>query len=67
MTIPIMFIHIPINTFQTQFDYGSVLYVLFGIGVPLAVVIIFRKYPVMRKLLGIPDLDKMKIPDRVGR
>lgn len=67
MTLPIMFIHIPINTFQTQIDYGSVLYVLFGIGVPLAVVVIFKKYPAMRKLLGIPDLDNVRSKGRVGR
>lgn len=67
MTIPIMFMHVPINNFQTQIGYGSVLYVLFGIGVPFAVVIIFRKCPVMRKLLGIPDLDKLRFHDRVER
>ena len=67
MTIPIMFIHMPVNCFQTQIGYGSTLYVLIGIGVPLVVVIAFGKFPVMRKLLGIPNLNKIGFYVRVER
>ena len=58
MTIPIMFIHVPINTFQTEIGYGSVLYVIFGIGVPIVIVIIFRKCTLMQTLFGITGAAK---------
>lgn len=56
VTIPIMFMHIPLNHLKDVVDYGRIGYVLIGIGVPLVVTLLFGRYPLMRKLFGLPKL-----------
>ena len=55
-TIPIMFMHIPLNHWQDTFGYGRGMYVASGVGIPLAFTLIFNKYKSMRKLFGLPKL-----------
>lgn len=56
ITIPIMFMHIPLNFLKDVVDYGRIGYVLIGIGMPLVFVLLFGRYPLMRKLFGLPKL-----------
>lgn len=55
-TIPIMFMHIPLNHWKESLGYGRVEFILIGIGLPLAFTLIFNRYSAMRKLFGLPDL-----------
>lgn len=55
-TIPIMFMHIPLNHWKDAFEYGRVMYVAIGIGIPIVFTLIFNKYKAMRKLFGLPKL-----------
>ena len=57
-TIPIMFMHIPLNHWQTELAYGRSVYVLIGVGIPVVFTVLFNKNKVMRKLFGLPDLEK---------
>ena len=56
-TIPIMFMHIPLNRWKDSLGYGGVMYMVIGIGTPLAFTLIFNKHKTMRKLFGLPKLD----------
>ena len=58
-TVPIMFMHIPLNHWKDTLAYGRSVYVLIGVGVPLVFTILFNRYKVMRKLFGLPNLQKM--------
>lgn len=55
-TIPIMFMHIPLNHWKEEFGYGNCVYVLIGVGIPLLVSVTLNKYKSMRKLFGLPKL-----------
>lgn len=55
-TIPIMFMHIPLNHWKTTLEYGRCVYILIGVGIPLAFTLVFNKYGMMRKLFGLPEL-----------
>ena len=55
-TIPIMFMHIPLNHWKDTFGYGRGMYVAIGVGIPLVFTLIFNKYKSMRKLFGLPKL-----------
>lgn len=55
-TVPIMFMHIPLNHWKESLGYGRVGFILIGIGLPLAFTLIFNRYSVMRELFGLPDL-----------
>lgn len=55
-TIPIMFMHIPLNHWKDSLGYGRITFIVIGIGVPLIFTLIFNKYTSMRKLFGLPDL-----------
>lgn len=55
-TIPIMFMHIPLNHWKENLGYGRVGFMLIGIGGPLAFTLMFNRYSVIRKLFGLPDL-----------
>lgn len=55
-TIPIMFMHIPLNHWKDSLGYGRVEFSLIGICVPLAFTLIFNRYKYMRKLFGLPKL-----------
>lgn len=57
-TVPIMFMHVPLNHWKDYLDYGRLIYMAIGIGIPLVLVLVFNKNPVMRKVLGIPKLNR---------
>lgn len=57
-TIPIMFMHIPLNHWKTELAYGRSVYVLIGVGIPVVFTVLFNKNKVMRKLFRLPDLEK---------
>ena len=52
-TIPIMFMHIPLNHWM---GYGRAGFIFIGMGIPLLFTIVFGKYSVMRKLFGLTEL-----------
>lgn len=56
MTIPIMFMHIPLNTWKSELGYGFFVYLLIGIGVPVVFTVVFSRFKVMRRLFGLSDL-----------
>ena len=58
MTIPIMFMHVPLNTWKDTIGYGRLVYVLIGVGIPVAFTLIFNGYSIMRKLFGLPKLQR---------
>lgn len=59
-TIPIMFIHAPLNTLLLEhFKYGRLFYVLIGVGVPVIITLIFSRFMMMRKLFGLPELSRV--------
>ena len=55
-TIPIMFMHIPLNHWRDTFGYDRIMFMIIGIGVPLAFTLVFNKCKFMRKLFGLPKL-----------
>lgn len=55
MTIPIMFMHVPLNTWRESLGYGRAGYVLIGIGVPIVFTVLFSRFKVMRMLFGLPS------------
>ena len=55
-TLPIMFMHVPLNHWKNSLGYGLFIFLLIGIGVPLLIVIVFNKFKLARKLLGISHL-----------
>ena len=57
-TIPIMFMHIPLNYWRNSFGYGWFTYLLIGVGVPLIFSLLFNRIPIMRKIFGLPDLSQ---------
>lgn len=56
MTLPIMFMHVPLNTWKEQFGYSRIVYVLIGLGVPVIFTVVFHRFRIMRKLFGLPNL-----------
>lgn len=58
VTVPIMFMHVPLNHWKDYLGYGRLIYMTIGIGIPLVVAFVFNKNPVMRKILGIPKLNR---------
>lgn len=56
MTIPIMFLHVPLNQWKDSLGYGRLTYVLIGIGIPIIFAMVFSRFKVMRKLFGLPEL-----------
>ena len=57
-TIPIMFMHIPLNHWKDILGYGRIGFVLIGVGIPLIFTIIFCGCSTMRKLFGLPEMSK---------
>ena len=53
-TVPIMFMHIPLNHWKDTFGYGRCMYVAIGVCVPLLLTLLFNNSKVMRKLFGLP-------------
>lgn len=56
MTIPIMFLHVPLNQWEEVFGYGRITYVVIGLGIPVVFTVVFCRFKVMRKLFGLPEL-----------
>lgn len=54
MTVPVMFLHVPLNYYQDQFGYGLLVYVLIGLGIPILFTLVFHRYKIMRVLFGLP-------------
>lgn len=57
-TIPIMFLHIPLNTWRDNIGYGRIVYLLIGVCVPIIITFVFSRFKIMRKIFGLPDLSK---------
>lgn len=55
-TIPIMFMHIPLNHWKASIGYGRCVYTLIGVAGPLLFTAIFCRFSLMRRLFGLPDL-----------
>lgn len=55
-TVPIMFMHIPLNHWKDSLGYGRIVFLVIGTCVPLAFTLIFNRYKFMRKLFGLPKL-----------
>ena len=56
MTIPIMFLHIPLNYWKDILGYGRGVYVLIGVGGPVLFTLLLNRFKIMRKLFGLPKL-----------
>lgn len=57
MTMPIMFLHIPLNYWKDVLDYGIIIYMLIGVGGPVIFTLLFNRFEIMRKLFGLPRLN----------
>lgn len=57
-TIPIMFMHIPLNHWKDTLGYGRGGFIFIGVGIPLLFTIVLGKYSVMRKLFGLTELTR---------
>lgn len=51
-TIPIMFMHLPLNCMKDTVNYGIGLYVAIGVGIPLLLSLVFGNSAVLRTLFG---------------
>lgn len=58
MTIPIMFLHVPLNNCKDVLGYGRFVYILIGVGIPVVFTMIFNRFHVMRKLFGLPEIKR---------
>lgn len=55
-TIPIMFMHMPLNHWKNTIGYGRIAYVVIGVGIPLMITLIFNQVKIIKKSFGLPDL-----------
>ncbi|MCI8577029.1 MAG: acyltransferase family protein [Lachnospiraceae bacterium] len=56
MTLPIMYLHVPLNTWKVEVKYGRIVYMLIGVCVPIVFTVLLNRFTIMRKLFGLPDL-----------
>lgn len=56
LSLPIMFMHIPLNTWREHLKYGRIVYTLIGIRTPVLFTLLFHRYKIMRTLFGLPNL-----------
>lgn len=56
MTLPIMMMHVPLNTWKGVIGYDRWIYVLIGIVIPVILVGVLSRYAVCRRWLGLPQL-----------
>ena len=54
VTIPIMYMHVMLNTWKKQLSYSLFVYVLIGIGFPIIFSLVFCRFKIMRVLFGLP-------------
>ena len=52
--------HIPSNHWQSEFNYGKLIYVVIGVGVPVLFTLLFNRVQLMRSVFGIPNLKEIK-------
>lgn len=57
MTIPIMFLHVPLNNWKDTLGYGRLLYALIGIGIPVTFTLVFNRFEIIRKLFGLSKIE----------
>lgn len=60
MTLPIMFLHIPINALMKSmgYKYGCFIYTVVGLGIPVLISIIGKNNFLLCKMFGFPQLLK---------
>lgn len=56
MTIPVMYLHVPLNQWMNEIGYGRLLYLLIGIGVPVVLTVLLSRFRTMRLLFALPKL-----------
>ena len=56
-SLPIMFMHVPLNFWRKDLGYGVLAYVLIGICVPVAFTLIFNRWSFARTLFGLPSIE----------
>ncbi len=54
-TIPIMFMHIPLNYWKVSLGYGRTEFIVIGVLVPLIFTVMFSRYELIRRLFGLPE------------
>lgn len=57
-TIPIMFLHIPLNHWKSTVGYNRLVYAVIGIEIPIVFTLLFYRNRIMRILFGLPDLSR---------
>lgn len=60
ITLPIMFMHVPLNSWRESIGYGSAMYVLIGVGVPVLFTVVFQHSSAMCVLFGLPRLSQTR-------
>ncbi|MGN1124802.1 MAG: acyltransferase family protein [Candidatus Gastranaerophilaceae bacterium] len=61
-TLPIMFMHIPLNYFKDTLGYGRLVYIIVGLGIPLLLTICCNKLKITGILFGFPyDINSKRI------
>lgn len=60
ITVPIMFLHVPLNHWMQEFGYGRLIYMLIGIVIPVAFSLICCRFKIMRKLFGLNEIMQFK-------
>lgn len=53
MTVPIMFMHVPLNNWGEELGYGRLVYILIGVGIPLVVTLVLNRFKIMRRIFGL--------------
>ncbi len=54
MTVPIMYIHVPVNQWKNRFGYGLITYIVLGIGLPFIFTKIMNRNETIRALFSLP-------------
>lgn len=62
-TLPIMMMHVPLNTLKGVVGYNRLVYVLIGIGIPVIITITLGRFAMCRRLFGLPLLLRSEIYD----
>lgn len=55
-TIPILYLHVPLNIFYQQIHYSRIIYIAIGILIPLSLNLFLYRYKKLRKLLGLSKI-----------
>lgn len=63
----IMYLHIPVNYFQSNFQYNSFLYVVIGIGIPICLCQLFGKSRFCQRVFGLKEIEYKKLWDETTK